>query len=77
MPNCVACGTELEPPVRAPHTVYVKTLHRIGGQEYRRHHIVRAAVATGVITEVRPVPGPAVAASRGAPSTEYDRPLQH
>ena len=45
MPNCVACGAELEPPVRAPHTVYVKTLYRIGGQDYWRHHIIRAAVA--------------------------------
>ena len=73
MPNCVACGAELEPPVRAPHTVYVKSLYRIGGQDYCRHHIIRAAVAAGVITEVKPGPGPAVATSRGAPSTEYDR----
>ena len=51
MPSCVACGAELEPPVRAPHTVYVKTLYRIGGQDYCRHHIVRAAAAAGVITE--------------------------
>ena len=32
MLSCVGCGAELEPPVRAPHTVYVKTLYRIGGQ---------------------------------------------
>ena len=31
IPRCVACGAELEPPVRAPHTVYVKTLYRIAG----------------------------------------------
>ena len=38
MPKCVACGAELELPVRTPHTVYVKTLYRIGGQDYCRHH---------------------------------------
>ena len=50
MPSCVACGSELEPPVRTPHTVYVKTFYRIAGQDYchqphhqgrrgcRRHH---------------------------------------
>ena len=47
MPSCVACGAELEPPVRTPHTVYVKTLYRIGGQDYCRHHIIRAAAAAG------------------------------
>ena len=52
MPDCVACGAELEPPVRTLHTVYVKTLYHIGGQDCRRH-IIRAAVAGGVITEVR------------------------
>ena len=58
MPSCVACGAELEPPVRAPHTVYVKTLYRIGGQDYCRHHIVRAAAAAGVITDQQlPLPG--------------------
>ena len=54
MPNCISCGAELEPPVRVPHTVYVKTLYRIGGQDYCRHHVIRAAVAAGVIAEVRP-----------------------
>ena len=43
MSNCIACGAELEPPIRAPHTVYVKTLYRIAGQDYCRHHIIRAA----------------------------------
>ena len=49
MPDCVACGAELEPPVRTLHTVYVKTLYHIGGQDLpppyhqgcrgrRRHH---------------------------------------
>ena len=52
MPNCAACGAELEPLVRVPHIVYVKTLYRIAGQDYRRHHIIRAAVAAGVITVV-------------------------
>ena len=53
MPDCVACGAELEPPVRTLHTVYVETLYHIGGQDYCRRHIIRAAVAGGVITEVR------------------------
>ena len=53
MPQCVACGAELEPPFRAPHTVYVKSLHRIAGQEFCRHHIIRATVADGVIAEVK------------------------
>ena len=63
MPSCVACGAELEPPVRAPHTVYVKTLYRIGGQDYCRHHIIRAAVAAGVIAEVKPGAGPVSSSS--------------
>ena len=41
MPSCVGGGAQLEPPVRAPHTVYVKTLYRIGVQDYCRHHIIR------------------------------------
>ena len=77
MLSCVGCGAELEPPVRAPHTVYVKTLYRIGGWDYCRHHIVRAAVAAGVISEVKPSPGLVVATSWGAPSAEYDRPHQY
>ena len=64
MPSCIACGAELEPPVRAPHTVCVKTLDRIGGQDYCRHHVIRAAVAAGVITEVRAGAGPVVSVSR-------------
>ena len=64
MPSCVACGAELEPPVRAPHTVYVKSLYRIAGQDYWRHHIVRAAVAASVITEIKPGAGPAVGVSQ-------------
>ena len=43
MPQCVACGAELEPPVRTPHTVCVQTLYRIGGQDYCRRHVIRAA----------------------------------
>ena len=76
MPNCVACGAELEPPVRAPHTVYMKTLYRIAGQDYCRHHVIRAAVAAGVITEVKAGAGPVVVANRGAPSEERFRPFQ-
>ena len=73
MSQCVACGAELEPPVRAPHTVYMKKLYRIGGQDYCRHHIIRAAVVAGVITEVKPGAGPVAVMPRGAPSTGYDR----
>ena len=51
MPQCAACGAQLEPPVRAPHTVYVKSLYRIAGQDYCRHHIIIRAAASGVITE--------------------------
>ena len=47
MLKCATCGAELEPPIRIPHTVYVKTLYRIAGQDYCRHHIIRAAVAAG------------------------------
>ena len=76
MPQCVACGTELEPPVRAPHILYVKTLYRIAGQDYCRHHVIRAAVAAGVIAEVKPGAGPVAAANRGAPAEERLRPFQ-
>ena len=64
MAQCVACGAELEPPVRAPHTVYVKTLYRIGGQDYCRHHIISAAVNAGVIAEVKPGAGSILAILR-------------
>ena len=77
MSRCVACGAELEPPVRTPHTVYVKSLYRIAGQDYCRHHIIRAAVAAGVIVEVKPAAGPTVTMPRQIPSSEYDRPRQH
>ena len=65
MPSCVACAAELAPPVRVPHTVYVKSLYRIAGQDYCRHHIIKAAVAAGVITEVRAGGGPVVSVPRG------------
>ena len=65
MPKCATCGAELEPPVRIPHTVYVKSLYRIGGQDYYcRHHVIRAAVAAGVIAQVRAGAGPVAAVSR-------------
>ena len=54
MTHCATCRAELEPPVRTPHTVYVKTLYRIAVRDYCRHHIIKAAVAAGVIAEVRP-----------------------
>ena len=53
MPSCVACGAELEPPVRVPHAVYVKSLYRIAGQDHCRHHIIKAAVAASAITRGR------------------------
>ena len=65
MPSCVACGAELEPPVRTPHTVYVKSLYRTAGQDYCRHCIIRAGG------------GPVVALTRGASSNERPRPYQH
>ena len=43
MPSCVACGAQLELHARTPHTVYVKTLYRIAGQNYCRDHIIKAA----------------------------------
>ena len=70
MPSCVACGSELEPLVRAPHTVYVKSLYELTGQTYCRHHIIRAATAAGVITEIRAGVGPLVALTRGVSSDE-------
>ena len=53
MPKCAACGAEPEPPVRGPHTVYVKTLHRVGGRDHCRHHIIKAVVAAGLIRKFR------------------------
>ena len=64
MLKCATCCAELEPPIRIPHTVYVKALYRIGGRDYCRHHIIRAAVAAGVITAVRAGAGPVVAVPR-------------
>ena len=76
MPNCVACGAELEPPARTLHTVYVKSLYRIGGQDYCRHHVIRAAVAAGVIAEVKPGGGSVLTAPRRTSITEGDRHFQ-
>ena len=76
MPSCTACGTELEPPVRVPHTVYVQTLYRVAGQDYCRHHVIRAAVAAGVITAVKAGAGPVVPMNRRAPAEERFRPFQ-
>ena len=59
-----------------PDAVYVKTLYRIGDQDYCRHHVIRAAVAAGLVTEVRPGAGPVVAMNRGASAMERDRPFQ-
>ena len=76
MPKCATCGAELEPPVRVPHTVYVRSLYRIAGQDYCRHHIIRAAVAAGVIAEVKPGASPVVVTNRGAPPEEQFRPFR-
>ena len=75
MAHCIACGAELEPPVRAPHTVYVKSLYRIAGQDYCRHHVIRAAVAAGVIAEVKPGAG-LVATNRATSTGEEFRSFQ-
>ena len=74
MPKCAACGAELEPPVRVPHTVYVKSLYRIGSQDYCRDHVIRVAVDACVIAEVKPGDEPVSVPHRGAPSTKYGRP---
>ncbi len=71
-----SCGAELEPPVRVPHTVYVKTFYRTAGQDYCRHHVIRAAVAAGVISEVKPGAGPVATMNRGVSPVEHDRPFQ-
>ena len=71
--HAVVCGAELEPTVRQPRTVRVNALHRIGGRAYCRQHIIAAAVAAGVIAEVKPGAGPVAMAHRGAPSAEYDQ----
>ena len=34
MANCFICQTELAPPMRARHTVYVRKLFLVGGQTY-------------------------------------------
>ena len=62
-PNCVACGAELAPPIHAPHTVYMKSLSRIVCEDYCHHHIIRAAVAALLMTEVRAGAGPAPSSS--------------
>ena len=71
MPQCVACGAELMPPVHAPHTVYAKSLYRAAGQDYCRHHIIRAA---GFITEVKSDTVQSRAMARGMPVAESDSP---
>ena len=64
MPTCATCGAQLEPPIRIPHTVYVKSLYRVGSQDYCRHHVIRAAVAAGILPEVRPGADPAAPVAR-------------
>ena len=65
MPSCVACGegTGSHPSAfSTPSTS--RGLYRIAGQDYCRHHIIRAAAAAGVITEIRAGAGPVVALPR-------------
>ena len=52
MPVCHTCGVRLTPPVRQPHTVYARKPFLVGGRHYRRHHVIAAAVAAGLVTEV-------------------------
>ena len=42
----------------------MKKIYRVAGQDYCRHHIIRAAVAAGVSTGVRAGAGPVVARPR-------------
>ena len=52
MPVCQTCGVRLVPPARQPHTAYAKKLYIVGSRHYCRHHVVAAAVAAGLLTEV-------------------------
>ena len=52
MPVCQTCGVRLAAPARQPHTVYAKKLFIVGNRHYCRHHVVAAAVAAGLLTEV-------------------------
>ena len=52
MPVCHTCGVRLTPPARQPHTVYARKLYVVGSRHYCRHHVVAAAVAAGLLTEV-------------------------
>ena len=58
---------------RTPHTVYVKTLYRIAGRNYCRDHIIKAAVAAGVIVKIKPGSGPGTVLRRGAASGDPSR----
>ena len=62
-------------PVRTRHPVYVKSRYRIGGRVSCRHRTIRAAVAVGVITEVKASAGPVAVAHPGAPSAKRFRPF--
>ena len=37
MANCFICQTELAPPMRAPHTVYVRKLFLVGRSDLLSH----------------------------------------
>ena len=52
MPACQTCGVSLAPPARQPHTVYARKLFIVSSRHYCRHHVVAAAVAAGLLTEV-------------------------
>ena len=53
--------------MRAPHTLYVKTLYRIAGQDCCRHHVISAA---GLIAEIKPGSGPVMVVPRGTAAAE-------
>ena len=67
--RCLRQGTGTARP-HTPHRLRQDTLYRVAGQDYCRHHIIRAAVADDVITEIRVGTGPAVPMCRECPSVE-------
>ena len=64
MPRCIVCGTELEPPPGRPTPSTSRACTESPARTYCRHHIIRAAVAGGVITAIKPSAGLVVAIPR-------------
>ena len=73
MASCVAGGAELEPPVRAPHTVYMKSLvsDRRPGLLPSSHHQGRGCHRRRRRDQTRRWTGGGRA--EGSAPTEYDR----